>query len=151
MQSVPVFAPNGSEPEHATIAGFAFHRGNGPVMLLVAPTGTIIFIEPQRAGGRRGLDRSVRGSKQVGRPVKKWQGSHRSYPFKVITELLWRAIPSTRVPRLCSVRTDGWQRSVAGVVDEVPCTTFRSISSASFLPRGDIHVGDKRKRFILLL
>jgi hypothetical protein len=85
MQSVPVFAPNGSEPEHATIAGFAFHRGNGPVMLLVAPTGTIIFIEPQRAGGRRGLDRSVRGSKQVGRPVKKWQGSHRSYPFKVIT------------------------------------------------------------------
>jgi hypothetical protein len=95
MPGVLVFARNGSKPENATIAAFTFQSGNGAVMLLVAPTRTIIFVEPQRGGRRQSSGGCMGRGKQVRRPVKKWQRGHRSSPFEIVTKPLWHAKPLT--------------------------------------------------------
>jgi hypothetical protein len=45
-----ILARYGPKPKNAAIVAIAFQGGNGPVVLLVASTGTNIFIGQQRAG-----------------------------------------------------------------------------------------------------
>ena len=138
MQGVLVFTRNASEPENAAIATFAFQSGNGAVMLLVAPTRTIIFVEPRRAGSRQCGGCRMRRGKQVRRPVKIRQRGHRSYPFDVITEPLRRATSLTRAPTLL-FRPDKHYpglrrgRGLAG-----PVCNSRYVSSASFSRLGSL-------------
>jgi hypothetical protein len=129
MQGVLISARNAPKPENAAVAAFTFQRGNGSVVLLVAAAGTIIFVELRRARCRRCGDCCVRCSKQVRRPVKEWQRSHRSYPFKVVTEPLWRAIPLTQTATFL-FRPD--KRLGRGAADRVPCATSGYVSPASF-------------------
>src|SRR5436309_1350198 len=84
MQGVLVFTSNASEPENAAIATFAFQRGNGSVMLLVAATRTKSLVEARRTGSRCRGGGCVRRGKQVLRPVKIRQRGHPSYPFDVV-------------------------------------------------------------------
>jgi hypothetical protein len=126
MPGVLILARNGPKPKNATIAAVAFHRGNGPVMLLVAPAGTNIFVELRRAGRREGCRCRMRCREQVGRPVKKGQGGHRAYPFKVVTGPLRCDIPLTRAAWVLFRRHTRLALFRPGVDDKVPCVTSRT-------------------------
>jgi hypothetical protein len=132
MQGVLVLTRYASEPENAAIATFAFQRGNGSVMLLVAAARTNIFVKAWRAGCRCRGGGSVRRGKQVHRPIKIRQRGHPSYPFDVVTEPLWRANPLTLAATFL-FRPDKHLTVVPrglGSLDHV--CNFRYVSSASF-------------------
>jgi hypothetical protein len=151
VQGVFIFARNAPKPENAAIAAFAFQSENGSIMLLVAPTRTIIFVEARRAGSRCCCCCCcVRRGKQIRSPVKKWQRGHRSYPFDVVTEPLSRATPLTRAATLL-FRPDKHLAVVRGRRGSPdPCATPRTFRLYHFLPRtvdGDISdAGDNRER-----